>query len=261
MALDLIDTHAHLDDDRFRDDLPAVLDRARLAGVRRVITIATTGPSSTRTVELARQYPSLSATVGIQPNEAAQAAPTDWDQVVAIASDDAVVALGETGLDRHWDFTPFPLQEDYFARHLTLARERKLPVVIHCREAEADMVRMLREDFERHGPVRGVMHSFTGDAATAEACVAMGLYISFAGMVTYKNAEALRQVAIRVPLERLLVETDSPYLAPVPVRGQRNEPAFVAHTATRLAAERGIPVENLAAATSRNARDLFRLPE
>lgn len=260
MALDLIDTHAHLDDDRFRDDLPAVVDRARQAGVRRVITIATTGPSSARCVELARSHASLSATVGIQPNEAAQAAATDWDHVVALANDKVVAALGETGLDRHWDFTPFPLQEDYFARHLVLARVHGLPVVIHCREAEADVVRMLREDFERHGPVRGVMHSFTGDAATAEACLAMGLYISFAGMVTYKNADALRQVAIRVPLERLLIETDSPYLAPAPVRGQRNEPAFVAHTATRLAAERGISVEDLAAVTTRNARALFRLP-
>jgi TatD DNase family protein len=170
------------------------------------------------------------------------------------------VALGETGLDRYWDHTPFPAQEDYFARHLELARRHKLPVVIHCREAEADVVRMLRADFDRHGPVRAVMHSFTGDLATARDCLAMGLFISFAGMVTYKNAEALREVAKEVPPDRLLVETDSPYLAPVPQRGKRNEPAFVAHTAALLARERGVSPEVIAEQTTRNARALFGLP-
>jgi TatD DNase family protein len=169
------------------------------------------------------------------------------------------VALGETGLDRHWDYTPFPQQEDYFARHLALARQLGLPVVIHCREAEADVMRMLREDFEKHGPVRAVMHSFTGDSATAEACLAMGLHISFAGMVTYKNAQALRDVAKTVPLDRLLVETDSPYLAPVPLRGKRNEPANVVHTAACLAAVKGIEPNAIAEHTTRNAHLLIGL--
>ena len=171
-----------------------------------------------------------------------------------------VVALGETGLDRYWDYTPFALQEDYFARHLDLARKHNLPVVIHCREAEADLVHMLRADYDRHGLVRGVMHSFTGDAETARACLAMGLYISFAGMVTYKNAQALRDVAKQVPADRLLVETDSPYLAPVPERGKRNEPAFVAHTAALLASVRGLEPAVVAEHTTRNARTLFGLP-
>jgi TatD DNase family protein len=130
-------------------------------------------------------------------------------------------------------------------------------VVIHCREAESDTVRMLREDFERHGPVRAVMHSFTGDQETAQACLAMGLYISFAGMLTYKNADSLRAVAAQVPLDRLLVETDAPYLAPVPVRGKRNEPAFVRHTALCLAQVKEVPLEALAEHTTRNARALF----
>jgi TatD DNase family protein len=203
----------------------------------------------------------LRATVGIQPNEAAAAGPTDWDEVVRLVTHPTVVALGETGLDRYWDHTPFPQQEDYFARHLELAREHGLPVVIHCREAETDVVRMLRADFERHGPVRGVMHSYTGNVATMEACVAMGLYISFAGMVTYKNAQNLRDVAKQVPLDRLLIETDSPYLAPVPVRGKRNEPAYVAHTAGCLAEVKGVPPEVLAEQTMRNAQRLFRLRE
>ena len=255
---ELIDTHAHLDDDRFRDDLPAVLERAAAAGVSRVITIATTASSSAACVLLAGQHACVFASVGIQPNHVAEAEATAWDEVARLATRGKVVALGETGLDRHWDCTPFPEQEDYFGRHLQLARQHGLPVVIHCREAEADVVRMLRADYDRHGSVRGVMHSFTGDWATAEACLAMGLYISFAGMVTYKNAQNLRDVAARVPLDRLLVETDSPYLAPVPLRGKRNEPAFVAHTAQCLAAARRMAPDVMAEQTTQNARRLFR---
>jgi TatD DNase family protein len=257
--MEFIDTHAHLDDEKFQGDLPAVLERAQAAGVVRVVVIATTGPSSQSCVELAAKHHLLRATVGIQPNNVAQAAPGDWDRVVALAGRPEVVGLGETGLDRYWDYTPFAQQEDYFARHLELARKLQRPVVIHCRQAEADTARMLRADFERHGPVRGVMHSFTGDLPTAQACMEMGLSISFAGMVTYKNAQDLRAVAAKVPLERLLIETDSPYLAPVPVRGKRDEPAFVVHTARCLADVLGVPLEIVADATTRNARALFGL--
>jgi TatD DNase family protein len=257
----LIDTHAHLDDERFAADLPEVLVRAQAAGVRRVVAIATTAPSSAACVALAGAHPMLAATVGIQPNHVAEAAPGAWDEVLRLADQSRVVGVGETGLDRYWDYTPFDQQEEYFARHLELARRRRLAVVVHCRQAEADVVRMLRADFEAHGPVCGVMHSFTGDAATAEACLAMGLYLSFAGMVTYKNAQALREVAGRVPLERLLVETDSPYLAPVPVRGKRNEPAYVAHTAACLAAPRGVAPAVVAEHTTRNARALFGMAD
>jgi TatD DNase family protein len=258
---ELIDTHAHLDDEQFKGDLPAVLDRAAAAGVSRIVTIATTATDSRACVELAKRYRCLGATVGLQPNNLAQGKPGDWDEIVRLMTDAGVVAVGETGLDRHWDYTPFPMQEDYFARHLDLARQHELPVVIHCREAEADVIRMLRADYQKHGPVRGVMHSFTGDAQTAADCLAMGLYISFAGMVTYKNAQNLRDVATTVPLDRLLVETDSPYLAPVPLRGKRNEPANVVHTAACLAGVLAVDVANLAASCTRNARALFqRLP-
>jgi TatD DNase family protein len=256
----LIDTHAHLDDEKFEADLAEVLQRAAAAGIERVVTIGTTAATSDTAVALAAANPLLVAAVGIQPNNVAEAAARDWDRVVALAQQPGVVALGETGLDRYWDFTPFDAQEGYFARHLELARRLGLPVVIHCREAEADVVRMLRADFDRHGPVRGVMHSFTGDAATATACLQMGLFVSFAGMVTYKNAANLREVARHIPLDRLLVETDSPYLAPVPQRGKRNEPAFVVHTAACLAFEHGLEPAQLAEQTTRNARELFRLP-
>ncbi len=259
MPLEYIDTHAHLDDPQFASDLPQVIERAAAAGVCRVITIATTGPSSAACVQLAAQHSALRATVGIQPNHVAEAGPTDWDEVVRLSQSPGVVGIGETGLDRYWDYTPFPQQEDYFARHLELARGHGKAVVIHCREAEADVVRMLRADYEKHGPVRGVMHSFTGDQATAEACLAMGLYISFAGMVTYKNAQNLRDVAKIIPLDRLLIETDSPYLAPVPVRGKRNEPANVVHTAVCLATLKELESAAIATATSQNARLLFEM--
>ncbi|HMF16506.1 MAG TPA: TatD family hydrolase, partial [Gemmataceae bacterium] len=259
--VELIDTHAHLDDEKLQDDLPAVLERARTAGVSRVVTIATTAASSAACIALAGRHTMLAATVGLQPNNLAQEPADAWDQVVSMVTQPKVVAVGETGLDRYWDYTPFAQQEDFFARHLELARKHNLAVVIHCREAEVDVVRMLKEDFDRHGFVRGVMHSFTGDLATAQACLDMGLFISFAGMVTYKNAQNLRDVAARVPLERILVETDSPYLAPVPVRGQRNEPGHVVHTAQKLAGVLGLDFGAFAQRTTRNARSLFGLAD
>ena len=256
----LIDTHAHLDAEQFAADLPAVLARARVAGVGQVVAVATTAPSTVTTLDIAARNPGIFATAGIHPNNILGEKPAAWDEVVALAADARVVGVGETGLDRHWDDTPFAVQEEYFARHLGLGRRLNKPVVIHCREAETDALRMLRDHFDRHGPVRGVMHSFTGAAATAEACLAMGLYLSFAGMLTYKNAAALRAVAAKVPAERVLVETDSPYLAPVPLRGQRNEPANVVHTAACLAGLLGLTPEALAERTSANARALFGLP-
>jgi TatD DNase family protein len=258
---DLIDTHAHLDDEQFAADLPTVLDRARAANVVQMIAVATSAASSVASLTLASRCAAVFATTGIHPNHITGEPPNAWDEVVALVGRERVVALGETGLDRHWNDTPFPLQEEFFARHLELGRRHGLPVVIHCREAEADVLRMLRDEFGRHGPIRGVMHSFVGDKAMAEACLAMGLYLSFAGMLTYKNATALRETAATVPLDRVLVETDSPYLAPVPVRGRRNEPAHVAHTAACLAGLYPLSPAAMAEHTAANARTLFRLPD
>jgi TatD DNase family protein len=253
----LIDTHAHLDDEQFAADLPAVLDRARAAGVETILAIATTAPSSAACIALAECQSMLFATAGIHPNNILEASPSAWDEIWALAEHPRVVGIGETGLDRHWDNTPFAVQEEYFVRHLELGRRRHRPVVIHCREAEADILCVLRAEFDRHGPIRGVMHSFVGDAAMAEACRAMGLYLSFAGMLTYKNAAALRETAAQQPLDRVFVETDSPYLSPVPLRGRRNEPAHVVHTAACLAGLFGISPERLAEETTKNARALF----
>jgi len=256
----LIDTHAHLDDEQFAADLLSVLDRARAAGVRIVLTVATSVPSSAASIALAQHHSMLFATVGIHPNNIPEAGLRAWDEIIALAEHERVVAVGETGLDRHWDTTPFAVQEEYFVRHLELARRRRLPVVIHCREAEADMLRILRSEFDRYGPIRGVMHSFVGDAAMAEACRAMGLYLSFAGMLTYKNAVALRETAAQQPLDCVLVETDSPYLSPVPLRGQRNEPAHMVHTAACLAELQGVTLDQLAAQTTKNAVSIFGFP-
>lgn len=255
------DTHTHLADGKFHDDRAAVVARAMAAGVTGMICVATTADDSAECVEIANQFPSVWASVGLQPNTIADSRSGDWDRVVSLAGRPRVVAIGETGLDRHWDFTPFARQEDFFARHLKLAREFQKPVIIHCREAEADVVRMLRDEFEQSGPIRGIMHSFTGDWPTAEACLAMGLFISFAGMVTYKNAGDLRAVEKQVPLDRLLLETDCPYLAPTPMRGKRNEPAYLIHTADCLATERGIPAADLLTRTTENARAAFGLNE
>ena len=255
----LIDTHAHLFDDRFRKDLPAVLDRAAAAGVTRVVCLGIDLASSRASVEIANAHPLVVAAVGIQPNHTGEAASGDWAEIVKLAeSEPRVVAIGETGLDRYWDRAPFGVQEDYFARHIQLARDLRKPFVIHCRDAEADVVKALRGQ-EANGPLAAVIHSFSGDLATACACLDMGLYVSFAGMVTYPTAQTLRDVAKEVPLDRLLVETDCPYLAPQPVRGKRNEPAYVAHTAALLAQVKGVSVEEIEEHTTRNARTLFAL--
>lgn len=255
----LVDTHAHLQDRRLADDLDAILGRARDAGVSRVVAIGTTAEDSAEVVAIAHRYDHVYAAVGIQPNHVAEAAEGDFGRVVALAADPRVKAIGETGLDRYWDRTPFDLQQDYFGRHLRLARERGLPVVIHCRECEADIV----EQLDAFGPpVSGVLHSFTGNVAQAAAFLQLGLHISMAGMVTFpsKGGDALREAARSIPADRLLVETDSPYLSPHPFRGKTNEPARVALTAAYLAELRGEPLERLAAATTANARRLFDLP-
>jgi TatD DNase family protein len=249
--IELFDTHAHLDQPEFDDDRAEMIARARAAGVQHMIAIAISADTSQVCVDLAAEY------VGMQPNYIAESKPGDWDSVVELANSPGVAAIGETGLDRYWDFTPFDVQQDYFDRHIRLAQERGLPFIVHMRDCDEDILIMLREARAR-GPLSGVMHSFTGSRAMAEECLAMGLYISFAGMVTYKKSDELRAIAAAVPDDRILIETDSPYLSPEPVRKiKRNEPAHVIHTATRLADVRGTTLELFAAQTTANAKRLF----
>lgn len=255
----MIDTHVHLDDDKLRGEVAAVVERAHAAGVLNMISIATTMNSASQCVELAQTFTGVFASVGIHPNYGQEAQPDDWDGIVQLVDATRVVALGETGLDRYWDNTPFPVQQDYFSRHLELSRKTGLPVVIHCREAEADMLKMLKQEFEKHGPLCGVMHSFSGSAPFGDACLEMGLYLSFSGVVTYKNADRLRSYAAQVPADRILVETDAPYLTPVPLRGviKKNEPAHVMHTAQCVADVRRISLQELDSLTTGNAVRLF----
>ena len=257
-----IDTHAHLDAEEFNDDREEVIARNREAGIAAMICPGITAESSEAVVRLAAEHDGLFAAVGIQPNYGVHASDADWERMVALVGQPKVVAIGETGLDRYWDFTPFDVQQDFFDRHLRLAQQHDLPVILHCREAAPDMLPMLREAVAR-GPLRGVMHSFSEDAPTAEACLELGLYVSFAGAVTYTNKkfESLREAAKMIPADRLLLETDSPYLVPHPLRGkqQRNEPANLVLTARRLAELRGVSVEEIAVQTTANARRLFGL--
>ncbi len=254
----LFDTHAHLDQEEFDADRGDVVRRAHDAGVTRIVAVGTTAPTSRRCIELAHQFAGVLAAVGIQPNYTAQAEAGDWDLVVELAQDAKVIAVGETGLDRYWDYAPFEVQQDFFDRHLRLSQERRLPFIVHTRESDADVLTMLREARTR-GPLSGVMHSFTGTAETAAECVALGLWISFAGMVTFKKSDELRAVARAVPADRILIETDSPYLSPHPLRGKRNEPANLLHTAGVLAEVRGLSLDEFSRQTTANARRLFGL--
>ncbi len=253
----LFDTHVHLDQADFDLDRAEVITRAQEAGVEQIIAIGTTAATSEVCVRLAAEFKGVYAAVGIQPNSILEGEPGDWDRVVKMIDEPGVVAIGETGLDRYWDFTPFDVQQDYFDRHIRLSQERGLPFVVHMRDCDEDILAMLR-DAQGRGPLAGVMHSFTGGQAMAEECLAMGLYISFAGMVTFKKSNDLRAVATTVPDDRILIETDSPYLSPEPVRKiKRNEPANVRHTAACLAEVRGQKLEDFAALTTANARRLF----
>jgi TatD DNase family protein len=259
-SLDLFDTHAHLDDEQLSPDAPAVIERAAAIGVTRVLAVGTTAASSRNCLSLARQHAGVWSTAGIHPNHAAEAEAGDWDEIVRLTNEPQVVALGETGLDLYWKDTPLPLQQDYFDRHIRRSQQTGLPLVIHLRETAAEILAMLREARQR-GPLRGVMHSFTGTAEQAAEFLELGMHISFAGMVTYKKSDDLRAVAATIPADRLLVETDSPYLSPEPFRGKRpNEPARVVHTAECLAQVRGVMLQDVARQTTANALALFRRP-
>jgi TatD DNase family protein len=236
-----------------------MLRNAREAGVVQILAIGTTANDSRSLINIARNHPGVFAAVGVQPNHVAEAHPEDWSRIAALARELRVVAIGETGLDRYWNYTPFHQQQDWFDRHLALARELELPVVIHCRDCEADII----EQLARHGcPIRGVLHSFTGTEEHATAFVKLGLHISLAGMITFRNKDLdrLRCAAASVPADRLLIETDSPYLSPHPVRGRPNQPSHLAWTARRLAEIRGLSQSELARITTANARQLFCLP-
>jgi TatD DNase family protein len=267
----LIDSHAHLDFEDYGDDLAETLRRAREAGLVHVVVVGQwRNPAEVRpgsrggmgaardALELARRDRFfLSATAGIHPHDAARASADDLRELEEICGEPDCVAVGECGLDYHYDRSPREVQREMFAAQVRLAKALKKPVVVHTREADRDTADILERDM---GPDGGVVHCFTGDWPAAQRYLELGLHVSLSGVLTFKPAEALRDAAARIPLERLLVETDSPFLTPVPHRGKRNEPAYVRFTAERLAQIRSVPIADVERATTDNARRALRLP-
>lgn len=256
-SLGLIDSHAHIQGSEFAADFQAVIDRAHVAGVEKIVVVGGAGELSSNeaAVAVAHTFPGLFATVGMHPHNAKDVSEEDLKRLKELTADTKVVAVGETGLDFYYDHSPRDLQMKIFARFIHMARETDLPIVVHDRDAHREIAELLRS--EGGGELRGVIHCFTGDYEAAKTFLDLGFYLSFSGIITFKNAEPLRDVARKSPLERMLVETDSPYLAPAPHRGKRNEPAFVRLVAEAIAQVKGVGVDEVAEVTSLNARLLF----
>ncbi|RQD76006.1 MAG: TatD family deoxyribonuclease [Candidatus Syntrophonatronum acetioxidans] len=253
----LADSHAHLIDKAYRRDEKEVIQRALDKGVKLIINLGYDLRTSLAAVKLAQDYPFIYASVGIHPHEAGKVPENYQERLKKMAQREKVVAIGEIGLDYYRDLSPRKKQQEVFKEQLRVARELKYPVIIHDREAHEDILRILEE--ERGGEYGGVLHCFSGDWKMARKCIDMGFHISIAGPVTFKKSDKLQEVAKKLPLDRILVETDCPYLAPVPFRGKRNEPSYVKFTLEKIASLRGIRWEDLAQATYENTKRVFNL--
>jgi TatD DNase family protein len=252
----VVDSHCHLDYEGLAERLPEVLDHAEQAGVGLMVSISTRIRKFDRLLRIAEENANVYCSIGTHPHNAHEELDISMANIVSLASHPKVVAIGEAGLDYHYDLSPREAQERGFRLHIAAARETGLPLVIHSREAEEDTIRILKEELAK-GAFKPLLHCFTSSKAMAEAGLALGAYISFSGILTYKTAEDLRQAAAIVPLDRMLVETDSPFLAPVPYRGKSNEPAFVIRTLEKLAEVKGVSAEAMASATNENFFRLF----
>jgi TatD DNase family protein len=260
-----IDSHAHLDVPNYNADRAEVIARAQAAGVELMLEIAGSDVgkgSLPNGLKLAEEYPFIYAAVGLHPHEASLYDEALEQELLSAAQHSKVIGWGEIGLDYHYDHSPREVQRQVFARQLELARQTKLPAIIHTREAEDDTIAILRAAWAAPGggELGGIIHCFTSTQALADAALEMGFYISFSGVVTFKSAEELRAVARTIPLDRILIETDCPFLAPLPYRGKRNEPAFVVETAKKLAELKGVDLPEMARVTSENFKRLFKLP-
>lgn len=253
----LIDTHCHLDDPRYDADREAMIRRAQDAGIGHFVTIGCDLETSRAAVAMAQQHAFISATVGVHPHEVTHITDGWYDEFRRLAQSGRVVAYGEIGLDYHYDHSPRDVQRARFREQVRLARELRLPIVIHTREAQEDTMTILRE--ERAGEMGGVFHCFSGDSALAKDALDLGFSLSFSGVITFNNATMLRDIVKTVPLDRILVETDAPYLTPVPHRGARNEPAYVRHVADKISELRDISSEDVENATTQNATRLFNI--
>jgi TatD DNase family protein len=258
-TLTFVDSHCHLADSQYDEDREETIARAAAAGIRTIVCIGAGGPMTTNeaALALARDEPEIVVAVGIHPHDVVSATDASYDQLRCMCASQVVVAIGETGLDFHYNHSPPDVQRAHFRRAVRLAQEVGRPLVIHSRAAFADTLMILRE--EEASKVGGVIHCFTGGTDEAHAFLDLGFYIGLSGVVTFKNAEDLRAAARMIPMDRMLIETDGPYLAPVPHRGRRNEPSYVRRVAEAVAAARGLPIEAVARCTTENARRFFRL--
>jgi TatD DNase family protein len=252
----LVDSHCHLDFPDFASELDAVVDRARNAGIGRMVTISTRVKRHAQVLDIAERYDDIFCSVGTHPHHAHEELDIGADELVKRTQNPKVVAIGEAGLDYHYDNSPRDAQEQGFRAHIAAARETRLPLVIHSREADDDMARILEEESGK-GAFPAVLHCFTGGRDLAMRAVALGHYVSFTGILTFKASQPLRDIAAELPADRILVETDAPYLAPGPYRGKRNEPAYVAETAKVLAQARGVSPDEIARQTTENFFRLF----
>ena len=253
----LIDSHCHIDDARYDADREAMIQRAQAAGIGHFVTIGCDLATSRAAVALAQQHPFISATVGVHPHEVKHIADGWYEELRTLAKSGRVVAYGEIGLDYHYDHSPRDVQRARFREQVRLARELRLPIVIHTREAQEDTIAILKE--EKAGDVGGVFHCFSGDAWLAKDALDLGFYLSFSGVITFQNATMLRDIVKTVPLDRILIETDAPYLTPAPNRGKRNEPAYVRHVADKIAELHSLNVQQVEDITSQNTKRLFKI--
>lgn len=250
------DTHAHLDDPRFQEDFPEVLQRAQSSGITRILNVGYDVPSSEHSCQLAETYGFVYAAIGVHPHDAQDTSNSTWDTLLNLAKEPKVLAWGEIGLDYYRDLSPRSIQKEVFIRQIELADQAGLPIIIHNRDAHGDMMQIVQDHPPKHG---GVFHCYSGSWEMAKVLLRLGFYLSFAGPLTYKNNKQTVEVAVNVPLDRFLVETDAPYLTPEPHRGKRNEPAFVREVAARVAAAKNLTFEEIARQAMLNAENLFRL--
>ncbi|MGG1572729.1 TatD family hydrolase [Fictibacillus sp. NRS-1165] len=251
----MFDTHAHLNAIQFEEDLEEVIQRALDEGISHIVVVGFDRPTIKGAIKLADTYDFIYAAVGWHPVDAVDMTPEDLQWIEELASHPKVVALGEMGLDYHWDKSPKDVQKKVFCQQIQLAKKVKLPIIIHNRDATQDVVDILKSEGAEE--VGGIMHCYSGSLEVAKQCMEMNFYISFGGPVTFKNAKKPKEVAREIPLDRLLIETDCPYLSPHPLRGKRNEPSYVKYVAEAIAELREMPLENLVKKTSDNARQLF----
>jgi len=256
----IFDTHAHLDDEKYTTDLGNIIESFTKVNNNRILCVATGIESSKRCLEIASKYTGVFFSAGIHPNSISQNPENSLDLLDLFIRENKPIALGEIGLDRFRDYSPFDLQTHYFISQIKLARKYDLPILIHCRDAWNDMIPILETDVRNNGAIKGILHSFTGTHEHAEKCINLGLYLSFAGMLTYKKNDTLREVATRCPIEKILVETDAPYLAPEPFRGKRNDPSYVSYTIKTLSKALSISIKELEEQLWINSNKVLNLP-